>query len=109
MLVIFKIFKVSLPGLVLALRVDKLTVMLLQFFFNQLPSNKQIEYLKKRGVLLGTRTKENRKVFVYMMTNLFVEVRYKNDNTDEQPEKLTTLNGLKNLNDYLEKEFRTSF
>lgn len=83
--------------------------MFLQFFFNQLPSYKQIEYLKKKGVLLGTRTKENRKVFVYMLTNLFVEVRYKNDNTDEQPEKLTTLTGLKSLNDYLEKEFRTSF
>jgi hypothetical protein len=83
--------------------------MFLQFLFNQLPSQKQIEYLKKRGVLLGTRNRESRKIFVYMITNLFVEVLYKNDNTEEQPEKLTTLNGLKSLNDYLEREFRTSF
>lgn len=83
--------------------------MLLQFFFNQLPSSKQIEYLKKRGILLGTRTRDSRKIFVYMLTDLFVEVLYKNDNTEEKPEKLTTLNGLKNLNDYLEKEFRSSF
>lgn len=83
--------------------------MLLQFFFNQLPSYKQIEYLKKRGILLGTRTKDSRKIFVYMLTDLFVEVLYKNDNTEERPEKLTTLNGLKNLNDYLERDFRRNF
>ena len=98
-----------MPGVMLASIKANLTDMLLQFFFNQLPGSKQIEYLKKRGVLLGTRTKDNRKIFVYMLTNLFVEVIYKNDNTDDRPEKLTTLNGLKNLNEYLEKEFRTSF
>lgn len=79
-----------------------------KFFFNHLSIQRQIDYLKKRGILLGTRTRDGRTIYVYMLTNLFVEVLYKNDNTKEHPEALTTLSGLRNLNDYLEKEFRTA-
>lgn len=81
----------------------------MRFFFNQLSTSKQIEYLHKKGVLLGTRSKQGRKIFIYMLTSLFVEVIYQNDSTSNQAERLTTLAGLKNLNDYLEREFRTSF
>jgi hypothetical protein len=59
--------------------------------------------------MLGTRMKEGRKIYIYMLRELFVEVIYKNDNTEETPEKLNMLTGLKNLNTYLEKEFKTSF
>ena len=44
-----------------------------------------------------------------MLSDLFVEVFYKNDNADEAPEKINMLRGLNNLNEYLEKEFRTTF
>lgn len=59
--------------------------------------------------MLGTREKAGRKIYIYMLTNLFVEVMFKNDNADDKPEALHTLNGLKSLNDYLEKEFKASF
>ena len=59
--------------------------------------------------MLGTRMKEGRKIYIYMLRELFVEVVYKNDNTEEMPERLNMLTGLKNLNTYLEKEFKTSF
>lgn len=59
--------------------------------------------------MLGTRMKEGRKIYIYMLRELFVEVVYKNDNTEEMPERLNMLTGLKNLNSYLEKEFKTSF
>jgi len=59
--------------------------------------------------MLGTRMKEGRKIYIYMLRELFVEVVYKNDNTEETPERLNMLTGLKNLNSYLEKEFKTSF
>lgn len=59
--------------------------------------------------MLGTRIKDGRKIYIYMLKELFVEVIFKNDNVDENPEKLNILNGLKNLNSYLEKEFKTSF
>jgi lipoate-protein ligase A len=83
--------------------------MLLKFFFSRLSIEKQVSYLKKKGIALGTRLKGGRKIYIYMLSDLFVEVFYKNDNSDETPEKLNTLRGLNNLNEYLEKEFRTNF
>ncbi|HOX83644.1 MAG TPA: hypothetical protein PLJ60_09720 [Chryseolinea sp.] len=59
--------------------------------------------------MLGVRTKNNRKIFTYMLNDLFVEVLYKNDNANDDAEKVNMLKGLKNLNSYLEKEFKTSF
>lgn len=83
--------------------------MILKFFFKQLSVQKQIDYLKKKGVMIGTRTKGSRKVYTYMLRDLFVEVLYKNDNANDSAEKVNMLTGLKNLNSYLEKEFKTSF
>jgi hypothetical protein len=83
--------------------------MLLKFFFSRLSIEKQVRYLKKKGIALGTRLKGGRKIYIYMLSDLFVEVFYKNDNSDEAPEKLNMLRGLNNLNEYLEKEFRTTF
>jgi hypothetical protein len=84
-------------------------IMILKFFFKQLSINKQVDYLKKKGILLGTRIKEGRKIYIYMLRDLFVEVMFKDDNASEAPEKLYMLTGLKNLNSYLEKEFKTTF
>ena len=53
--------------------------------------------------MLGTRMKDGRKIYIYMLRDLFVEVTYKNDNVDESPEKLNMLNGLKYLNSYLDR------
>lgn len=83
--------------------------MILTFFFKQLSLQKQVSLLKKRGINLGSRIKDGRKIYIYMLNNLFVEVSYKNDNDNSAPEKLTMLSGLKNLNNYLEKEFKASF
>lgn len=83
--------------------------MILKFFFKQLSATRQVSFLKKKGIMLGTRMKEGRKIYIYMLRELFVEVVYKNDNVDEMPERLNMLTGLKNLNSYLEKEFKTSF
>lgn len=83
--------------------------MFLKFFFSRFSSQKQINILRKKGIILGTRIKDGRKIYIYMLKELFVEVIFKNDNVDENPEKLNILNGLKNLNSYLEKEFKTSF
>ncbi len=83
--------------------------MILQFFFRQLSAEKQVSYLQKNGVSLGSRAKNGRRIYVYMLRNLFVEVMYANDNVNDSPEKVNHLRGLKNLNAYLEKEFRASF
>ncbi len=83
--------------------------MILQFFFKRLSIEKQVIYLKKKGIALGARVKNGRKIYVYMLRDLFVEVLYRNDNTEDAPESLSMLRGLKNLNEYLENEFRASF
>jgi len=83
--------------------------MIYQFFFRQLSAETQVSYLQKNGVSLGSRAKNGRRVYVYMLRNLFVEVMYENDNVNDTPEKVNMLRGLKNLNSYLEKEFRASF
>ena len=83
--------------------------MLFQFIFRQLSAEKQVSYLQKNGVSLGSRAKNGRRIYVYMMRNLFVEVMYENDDVNDTPEKVNLMRGLKNLNTYLEKEFRASF
>jgi hypothetical protein len=83
--------------------------MLLRFFFSRLSLEKQVSYLKRKGIALGTRLKGGRKIYIYMLSDLFIEVLYKNDNADDAPEKLNMLRGLTSLNEYLEKEFKTSF
>jgi hypothetical protein len=83
--------------------------MIFQFFFQRWSIEKQVSHLKKKAVALGTRAKSGRKIYIYMLGNLFVEVVYRGDVSENTPEQVNVLRGLKNLNEYLESEFRTSF
>lgn len=83
--------------------------MILKFIFQNLGIKKQVLYLKRNGVGLGTRVKNGRKIYVYMLRDIFVEVLYHNDNSEEAPERLQMITGLPGLNQYLEKEFRDTF
>ncbi|SKC40256.1 hypothetical protein [Ohtaekwangia koreensis] len=83
--------------------------MILRFIFRQMSLQKQANYLKKKGIMLGTRLKNGRRIHIYMLRDLFIEVLYKNDNVNEEAEHLNMLRGLNNLNDYLEREFKASF
>jgi hypothetical protein len=79
------------------------------FLFRNFSLLKQVDLLQTKGVSLGSRMKEGRKIHVYMLRSLFVEVLYENDNSAESPEKVNILRGLKNLNAHLEREFRATF
>lgn len=83
--------------------------MFFNLFFTQWPLQKQVDCLKTKGVSIGARKKDNRVIYIYMYREYFAEVHYKNDNPDEEAEKLTLVKGLKNLNEYLEKEFKATF
>jgi len=69
----------------------------------------KVSYLHAKGVSLGSRIKNGRKMHMYMIRNLFVEVIYIDDDVNGSAEKVHILRGLKNLNNYLEQEFRTTF
>jgi hypothetical protein len=83
--------------------------MFFKFLFKQWPLHKQVSYLKKKGVLIGSRTKEARKIYIYMYQDHFAEVQFKNDNPDDEVETASIVKGLQNLNNHLEKDFRTTF
>ncbi len=83
--------------------------MFTSFFFKRMNLRQQVRLLRRKGIVLGTRIKDGRKVYIYMMKDIFAEVLYKNDNTDEEAEKISILRGLDNLNNYLENEFRATF
>jgi hypothetical protein len=84
-------------------------LMLRRFLFKRMDIEKQVKLLKSKGILLGPRLKDTRMVYTYMLQSLFVEVVYKNDNPVERPERVNIINGLKNLNSYLEEEFKSNF
>ncbi len=91
------------------LSIGKSYNMMQKLFFNYLSITTQISYLKKKGIVLGTRIKDERKIYIYMLPDVFVEVMYKNDNVEEAPEALSTVKGFRNLNTYLEKQFKTTY
>lgn len=76
----------------------------LKWIFRFFSETKKVEYLKDCGVLLGSRIRNGRKIYLYMLKDIFVEVIFKNDSMDMEPERLATFNSLKKLNIYLEKE-----
>jgi hypothetical protein len=83
--------------------------MLFKLAFKYFSASKRIEVLQEKGILLGTRLRNSRKVYLYMLHDFFVEVIYQSDDLDLYPEKMETFSNLDNLNSYLEKEFRAAF
>jgi hypothetical protein len=82
---------------------------LFKWGFKYFSVTKQLVYLREHGVMLGSRMRNNRKVFLYMVKSTFVEVMYKNDSIEKEAEQLEIFKNLNHLNQYLEKEFKTSF
>lgn len=82
---------------------------LFKWGFKYFSLTKQLDYLREHGVMLGSRMRNDRKVFLYMVKSTFVEVMYKNDSIEKEAERLEVFNNLNHLNQYLEKEFKTSF
>lgn len=64
--------------------------------------------MKRRGIVLGTRKKDGRQSYLYMVNNLFAEILYENDNPRLKVESLVLLSGLADLNRYMEKDLRTA-
>jgi hypothetical protein len=83
-----------------------LSDMILKLIFKRLSVSKQAEFMKRRGIVLGTRRKNGRQSYLYMVNNLFAEILYENDNPRLKVEGLVVLDGLQKLNSYLEKDLR---
>lgn len=82
--------------------------MLTRFLFKRMSVERKVKFLKKRGIELGTRLKDGRLIHMYMFRNLFAEIIYRNDDPSLEVEHFSTISGLDELNQMLEKEFRKS-
>jgi len=90
--------------------ITKQKVMWFKWGFKYFALSKQLEYLREHGIMLGSRMRNNdRKVFLYMVKNFFVEVVYQNDSIEKEAERLEIFSSLNHLNQYLEKEFKATF
>jgi hypothetical protein len=77
--------------------------------FPKWPQERQLEHVRQKGVSLGSRLKEGRSVFVYMVRNLFVQIVFKNDQEWHEVENFMVFSSLEKLNSYLEQDFRLAF
>lgn len=66
----------------------------------------QAAFMKRRGIILGTRERNGRQGYLYMVNNLFAEIFFENDNPQMDAERIVVMRGLENLNRYLEKDVR---
>jgi len=80
--------------------------MLLKLFFNRLSLTAQANFMKSRGIIVGTRNKDGRQAYLYMVNNLFTEILYVNDDPRMKAEEVVVLDGLNTLNKHLEKDLR---
>lgn len=83
--------------------------MFLRLFFKRLSMTRQADFMKRKGIVLGTRMKDGRQSYLYMVNNLFAEILYEDDNPRLQVETLVVLDGLDRLNLYLEKDLRARY
>ena len=81
--------------------------MITKFFFKRLSLLSQANFMKKRGISLGSRWKDGRYIFMYMFRDLFVEIMFVADNTENSPENVTIISGIEEFNRRLENEIRT--
>ncbi len=82
---------------------------LFKWGFKYFSLTKQLDYLREHGIMLGSRMRNDRKVFLYMVKSTFVEVMYKNDSIEKEAERLEVFSNLNHLNQYLENEFKATF
>jgi hypothetical protein len=80
-----------------------------RLIFSVVSVNKKISFLREQGTILGTRLKNGRKAYLYLIKDFCVEVIFQNDNVELTAEKVTTFANVQEFNRYLEREFRAAF
>jgi hypothetical protein len=80
--------------------------MFTKFLFKRMSIERRVKFLRKRGIVLGTRIKEGRTVHMYMFRNVFAEITFVDDNPAKEVESFSMVSGLAELNEKLENEIR---
>ena len=82
--------------------------MLNRLFSRDFSSKRKIQSLKENGVMLGSRLKNRRKYFFYMLDGSFLEVLFENDQPHGGLENVKYFKSLEKLNAYMEQEFHAA-
>lgn len=80
--------------------------MIYRLIFNRSPEEKKKAILTTKGVNIGCFIKDNRKAYVYLLDNFFVEVLYANDDVNDAIEEAKTFTDYRKLEKYLEESVR---
>lgn len=80
-----------------------------RLLFKFMSFRKKIDYLREQGTVLGTRLKNGRKAYLYIIKDFCAEVIFQKDNAELSAEQITTFANVKEFNTYLEQEFRSTF
>lgn len=80
-----------------------------RLLFKFMSLRKKINYLRDQGTILGTRLKNGRKAYLYIIKDFCAEVIFQKDNVELSAEQITTFANVKEFNNYLEQEFRSTF
>lgn len=78
--------------------------MLLKYLIKSLPIRRQFKIFKKHGLFIGSRIRQGRILYLYMVENLFAEIVFSGDSEENEPELINFVSGLTQLNQHLERE-----
>jgi hypothetical protein len=77
--------------------------------FEGVSTKNVVKRLKEEGSLVGERLRNGRKIYIYLLKGMFVQVMFKKDDPIEEVEHLLTFDDINQLNAHLEREFKTAF
>lgn len=80
--------------------------MLLRFILKKMTFARQAEFMKRKGLLLTTRTRGEKTTHLYMFRNLFAEIEYEQSDPSMPPRSVKLISGIKKLNEHLAGEGR---
>ncbi|MEJ0056358.1 MAG: hypothetical protein WDN75_12310 [Bacteroidota bacterium] len=83
--------------------------MWLDEIFGTFSRTKLIKMIREDGSLIGERQCQGRKIYIYMLKDFFVQVKFQKDDPTEDVEFVETFPDLHKLNSHLENEFRAAF
>ncbi|MDL5046400.1 hypothetical protein QQ054_10180 [Oscillatoria amoena NRMC-F 0135] len=80
-----------------------------RLLFRLMSIKKKVDYVRDQGTILGTRLKNGRKAYLYIVKDFCAEVIYQKDNAALSAEQITTFASVTEFNSYLERELRSTF
>jgi hypothetical protein len=83
--------------------------MFTKFFFQRFSPAQQINYLRKKGTLIGNQVRNSCHFSLYMVKGFFVEVMFPSADQQTEPRRIQVFSNLESLTEYLNEEARAGW